>query len=84
MLAKPTKEVAEVLRRLSGQMFTMEYKYDGERAQIHLSEDGSVKIFSRNSEDNSSKYPDLMSVIRDARREHISSCVVGIKILIIT
>ena len=34
MLAKPTKEIGEVLRRLSGLAFTMEYKYDGERAQV--------------------------------------------------
>ena len=27
MLAKPTKEIGEVLKRLSGQAFTMEYKY---------------------------------------------------------
>ncbi len=64
MLAKPTKEINEVLQRLSGLAFTMEFKYDGERAQVHLLNDGTVKIFSRNSEDNSEKYPNLKSVIK--------------------
>ncbi|KAL6871930.1 DNA ligase [Trichoderma novae-zelandiae] len=79
MLAKPTKAITEVLDRFEGQTFTCEYKYDGERAQIHYvaqdaSEDlpasaagvakpaasGVTCIFSRNSEDLSKKYPDIL------------------------
>ncbi|PGH13248.1 hypothetical protein AJ79_03807 [Helicocarpus griseus UAMH5409] len=78
MLAKPTKSITEVLDRFEGKDFTCEYKYDGERAQIHyvareeihkyastastLQKDGEgiCAIFSRNSEDLSKKYPDIL------------------------
>ncbi|PHH85470.1 hypothetical protein CDD83_376 [Cordyceps sp. RAO-2017] len=80
MLAKPTKAITEVLDRFEGHKFTCEYKYDGERAQIHyvakdapqeLSQatagatkqaaSGVASIFSRNSEDLSKKYPDILA-----------------------
>ncbi|KAH9898363.1 ATP-dependent DNA ligase [Cubamyces lactineus] len=60
MLAKPTKAIGEVLDKFEGKKFTCEYKYDGERAQVHKLEDGTIAVFSRNSEDMSKKYPDLM------------------------
>jgi DNA ligase 1 len=81
MLAKPTKEVKEVLTRLSGLAFTMEFKYDGERAQVHLLPDGTVKIFSRNSEDNSEKYPDLKDVVKRARSVDLVSCVLDAEVV---
>lgn len=80
MLAKPTKAITEVLDRFEGQTFTCEYKYDGERAQIHyvakdapkgegenlkdatkIGSDSVAAIFSRNSEDLSKKYPDILA-----------------------
>ncbi|KAK7205198.1 hypothetical protein BZA70DRAFT_299399 [Myxozyma melibiosi] len=64
MLAKPTKSITEVLDRFSDQKFTCEYKYDGERAQIHfISESNTSRVYSRNSEDMSAKYPDIVSAI---------------------
>lgn len=67
MLAKPTKAITEVLDRFEGKEFTCEYKYDGERAQVHLLEDGTISVFSRNSENMSAKYPDLIDQIPRVR-----------------
>lgn len=75
MLAHPTKGVSEVLRRFEGSPFTCEFKYDGERAQIHLLEDGSVRIYSRNQEDNTSKYPDVVGRISAALAPTTKSCI---------
>lgn len=67
MLAKPTKAITEVLDRFEGKQFTCEFKYDGERAQVHYSPDGEFRVFSRNSEDMSKKYPDLMVSVPKVR-----------------
>lgn len=72
MLAKPTKAISEVLDRFEGKQFTCEYKYDGERAQVHLLEDGNLAVFSRNSENMSSKYPDLVEQIPRVGRSGVS------------
>ncbi|QLG73425.1 hypothetical protein HG535_0E05090 [Zygotorulaspora mrakii] len=59
MLAKPTKAISEVLDRFQGHTFTSEYKYDGERAQVHLLEDGTMRIYSRNGENMTERYPEI-------------------------
>ncbi|TCD71554.1 hypothetical protein EIP91_008935 [Steccherinum ochraceum] len=76
MLAKPTKAIGEVLDRFEGKKFTCEYKYDGERAQVHRLDDGTVGVFSRNSEDMSKKYPDLMEQLPHCIKDNTKSFVV--------
>ncbi|XP_044737584.1 DNA ligase 1 [Chrysoperla carnea] len=75
MLANPTKGVQEVLTRFDNIKFTCEWKYDGERAQIHISEDGKVSIFSRNQENNTTKYPDIISRIPLCKKDTVKSCI---------
>eukprot|EP00268_Persea_americana_P056144 TRINITY_DN6588_c1_g1_i4.p1 TRINITY_DN6588_c1_g1~~TRINITY_DN6588_c1_g1_i4.p1 ORF type:complete len:100 (-),score=12.52 TRINITY_DN6588_c1_g1_i4:148-447(-) len=69
MLAKPTKGVTEILDKFQGSEFTCEYKYDGERAQIHYMEDGSVQMYGRNTEPITGKYPDVVSSV--SRVSHV-------------
>jgi len=75
MLAKATNSVSAVLEKFADCEFTCEYKYDGERAQVHLLESGEVKIYSRNSEDNTSKYPDIVQMVKAAVRPGVTSLV---------
>ncbi|KAK4393580.1 DNA ligase 6, partial [Sesamum angolense] len=48
MLAKITNGAPQVLKNFQYRAFTCEFKYDGQRAQIHRLADGSVRVFSRN------------------------------------
>ena len=81
MLAKPTKSISEILDRFEDKHFTCEYKYDGERAQIHFvhattgSQERVASIFSRNSEDLSKKYPDVLAKLPDWVRPETQSFV---------
>ena len=69
--------IGAVLEKFVQSLFTIEFKYDGERAQvccrpitlaeccpqIHLLPDGTIRIYSRNSEDHTPKYPDILKFL---------------------
>ncbi len=72
MLAERLSTAAEILAKLGG-IAMVEYKYDGERAQIHKTRDGEVKIFSRRLENITYAYPDVAEYVKEAidAREYI-------------
>jgi DNA ligase 1 len=75
MLGSITRDLPEMLTRLQGSDFTCEYKYDGQRAQVHCDEKGKVSIFSRHLERMTDKYPDLVAIIPQIRGEGVSSFI---------
>lgn len=81
MLAQPTKGVHEVLERFNGMRITCEWKYDGERAQIHLNETGEISIFSRNYENNTEKYPDIIARCKSFVKEKVKSFIIDSEIV---
>lgn len=64
MLAERANDVKEILAKVGGKAY-VEYKYDGERGQIHKDGD-KIKIFSRRLEDITSMYPDIADGVREA------------------
>ncbi|XP_067628430.1 DNA ligase 1 isoform X2 [Eurosta solidaginis] len=80
MLAHPTRGVSEVMDRLKGNI-TCEWKYDGERAQIHGNKDGCVNIYSRNQENNTTKYPDIINGIKKFKKESVHSYIVDSEVV---
>ncbi|MFP3349199.1 ATP-dependent DNA ligase [Thermoproteus sp. CP80] len=62
MLAQRLNTSREILAKLGGAAIC-EYKYDGERAQIHVSP-GGVAIYSRRLENITHAYPDVVEAVR--------------------
>ncbi|CAA0840174.1 DNA ligase 1 [Striga hermonthica] len=81
MLAKPTKGVSEIVEKFQDMEFTCEYKYDGERAQIHYMENGSVEIYSRNAERNTGKFPDVVATIERLKKPSVTSFVLDCELV---
>lgn len=65
-LGSPARSLDEVYSILDYRPFIAEFKYDGQRAQVHASKQAGnvfVKIFSRHLEDMTCKYPDVVSLV---------------------
>jgi DNA ligase 1 len=75
MLGSITRDLSEMLTKLQGRDFACEYKYDGQRAQVHCDEQGKVSIFSRHLELMTDKYPDLVELVPKIRGDGVSSFI---------
>ncbi|ETS85238.1 hypothetical protein PFICI_03263 [Pestalotiopsis fici W106-1] len=75
MLGSITRDLSEMLTKLQGRDFACEFKYDGQRAQVHCDEKGKVSIFSRHLEVMTDKYPDLVDLVPKIRGEGVSSFI---------
>lgn len=75
MLGSITRDLSEMLTKLQGRDFACEYKYDGQRAQVHCDANGKVSIFSRHLELMTEKYPDLVELVPKIRGEGVSSFI---------
>ena len=86
MLAHAAKGMDEAFKKLGDSSFTCEFKYDGERAQVHFqrTEEGEgdskrtvldISIYSRNQENNTSKYPDIISRLNTIVDESVKSFI---------
>lgn len=80
MLATRVEDLDEVPSHLRGELFA-EYKYDGERLQVHKDGHGEIRAFSRRLEDITHQYPEVIARIRSnlkARSAIIEGEVVAI------
>lgn len=75
MLGSITRDLAEMLTKLDGREFACEFKYDGQRAQIHCDDKGKVTIFSRHLEVMTDKYPDLVALMPKVRGGGVNSFI---------
>lgn len=42
------------------------FRYDGQRAQIHKLPNGTFRVFSRNGDETTSRFPDLINIMKES------------------
>lgn len=73
-LCERSKDLSEIFERLGKEgPFLIDSKIDGFRMQIHKYK-GNVKIFSRNEEDITSMFPDIVSAVLKIKFDFIIDC----------
>ncbi len=72
MAAKKLSSSSEILERLNHKAL-VEFKYDGERVQVHKNGD-QIVLFSRRQERITDQYPDVVELVRKSVRA--SRCVI--------
>lgn len=80
MLAKPTKDIKIIFTRFEGRPFVCEYKYDGLRGQIHYNQ-GVLTVFSRNCENITEQYPDIIKLFKSTLKPETTSFIVDSEIV---
>jgi DNA ligase 1 len=75
MLGSITRDLSEMLTKLQDRDFSCEFKYDGQRAQVHCDDKGKVSIFSRHLELMTEKYPDLVALVPEIQGDGVSSFI---------
>lgn len=83
MLAKAGEGVAQALRALGSAPAgaLAEFKYDGMRAQVHMAPGGQVWVFSRNCEDRTAAFPDVVQQVRDAAAGGAASLILDAEVV---
>jgi DNA ligase-1 len=83
-LARPTNGIKVILQRFEGVPFTCEYKYDGFRGQVHHytnKETVKTEIFSRNLENMSESYPDIIQFLDSNHSDKAKSFIIDCEIV---
>eukprot|EP00941_MAST-03F_sp_MAST-3F-sp1_P000239 g239.t1 len=79
-LQKKSKKLEKV-ESFSSCKFICEMKYDGQRAQVHLLDDGTIKCFSRNSEDMTTRFPSILEIAKSTALKDVNSFVLDAEVI---
>jgi DNA ligase-1 len=57
------------------------FRYDGQRAQIHKMPNGTVRIYSRNGDETTSRFPDLIKIIEESCKPAAVTLIVDAEVI---